>query len=184
MNEQMFAIVSLASIGALLSFLFWLYRDYCVDSFRQKLFALRDDLFDEAANGNIDFNSAAYGMLRSTINGQIRFAHRISLPHFIFISRALDKHLSEIETDSFTERFDRNLALLDEGQQKLLREYFLAMHLIIIRHLLLGSPLLLVTLVVPVTFMVAANRAIKQAFETFRPQLERLDSLALVEGET
>ena len=34
----------------------WLYQDYRTDAFRQKMFNLRDDLFDEARHGKIDFD--------------------------------------------------------------------------------------------------------------------------------
>src|SRR5690606_22651328 len=56
---------------------FWLYRDYRLDLFRQKLFALRDELFDVAAAGDVGFDSPAYGMLRSTINGTIQYGHQL-----------------------------------------------------------------------------------------------------------
>lgn len=39
------------------------------------MFALRGQLFDFAADGGISFDHPAYGLLRSTMNGFIRFAH-------------------------------------------------------------------------------------------------------------
>jgi len=58
---------------------FWLWPGVRVDSFRQNLFALRDDLFDYAASGQISFQHPAYRLLRQSMNGFIRYAHRIGV---------------------------------------------------------------------------------------------------------
>ena len=76
--------LSLVGLWALFQ---WLYRDYRVDLFRERLFALRDRLFEVAASGKIAFDDPAYGSLRSMLNGYIRFAHRVSFPLLIFASR-------------------------------------------------------------------------------------------------
>ncbi len=66
-----------------LSALFWFfdvaYRRFRVDLLRFHLFQIRDQLFAAAAEKKISFNHPAYGMVRQTINGMIRFAHEISL---------------------------------------------------------------------------------------------------------
>src|SRR5688572_24898474 len=75
------ALLSLTYLVGIWILLFWLYRDYRIDSFRQSMFRLRDRLFDEAALGRIDFAHPAYGSLRITMNGFIRSGHRSSLLH-------------------------------------------------------------------------------------------------------
>ena len=67
------ALTSTISLFGILYLLLWRYRAYRVDLFRHKMFKLRDELFDDAADGNIDFNSPAYQLLRTTMNGFIRF---------------------------------------------------------------------------------------------------------------
>src|SRR5437764_11543392 len=54
------------------------WRDYRLDAFRQRLFDLRSDLFDYAANDNIRFDSPLYGELRNNINSMIRFGHFVT----------------------------------------------------------------------------------------------------------
>lgn len=76
---------SVALLAALWYVVFWLYPDYQVDRYRQEMFALRDRLFDEALEGLVSFDHPAYGLLRGTINGFIRFAHRMSLPDVIIL---------------------------------------------------------------------------------------------------
>ena len=82
------ALSTTLSLLALWALFHWLYRDYRVDLFRQRMFTLRDQLFDIAASGRIAFDDPAYGKLRSMINGYIRFAHRINLPLLLFASRS------------------------------------------------------------------------------------------------
>ena len=78
MNE-LIVISSLISILFLLVLFLWLIPGYRVDLFRQQMFALRDELFDEARKGNISFSDPAYGMLRSSMNGFIQFGHRLNV---------------------------------------------------------------------------------------------------------
>ena len=40
---------------------------------------MRDEVFDYAASGKIDFNHPSYITLRNLMNGYIRYSHRISL---------------------------------------------------------------------------------------------------------
>jgi hypothetical protein len=49
-----------------------------VDVFRQRMFSVRDELFDYAESGNITFDHPAYQLLRNSMNGFIRYAHRLS----------------------------------------------------------------------------------------------------------
>jgi hypothetical protein len=52
---------------------------YRLDCFRQKMFQVRDELFDYAADGNIAFDDPAYILLRVQMNAMIRYGHQITL---------------------------------------------------------------------------------------------------------
>jgi hypothetical protein len=69
-------IVSLLGLIGLWIIWYYFWKPQRIDAFRQKLFALRSDLFDLAANGTVPFDHPAYTQLRLLINGMIRFAHR------------------------------------------------------------------------------------------------------------
>lgn len=73
------ALASLISLAIGCYLYFWRFRSYRIDRFRLEMFQLRDELFDEADDGLIDFDHPAYGMLRSMMNGYIRFAGRLNL---------------------------------------------------------------------------------------------------------
>lgn len=59
-------------------------RAYLVDQLRQELFAIRDDLFDFAADGGISFEDRTYRRLRQDLNSLIRFAHKVSMFRLLF----------------------------------------------------------------------------------------------------
>lgn len=55
-----------------------LVASFRLDEFRQRMFAVRDELFDYAAAGNIGFNDPAYRLLRQSMNGFIRYGHQLT----------------------------------------------------------------------------------------------------------
>src|SRR6266513_245936 len=72
-------LASVVSVLLLAVLYFWLYRDYRMDLFRHRLFRLRDELFDVARDGALSFDHPAYGLLRMTLNGFIRFGGRLGV---------------------------------------------------------------------------------------------------------
>lgn len=72
-------VVTTLGLCLLAVLVLFLWREHRVDAFRQRMFEIRDELFDFAAEGNISFDDPAYGSLRSLLNGYIRFAHKMSL---------------------------------------------------------------------------------------------------------
>ena len=69
------------AIWAFLVFVCW--EPYREDALRHQLFEIRDELFDYATRGEISFDSPAYGMMRTLLNGQIRHAHRARLLYLL-----------------------------------------------------------------------------------------------------
>jgi hypothetical protein len=78
MTDAQAVIVALSSGLSLLGlvvFFLWIYRDYRRDLLRARLFTIRAELFDGAVEKRLDFDHPAYGLLRSTLNGFLRFGH-------------------------------------------------------------------------------------------------------------
>src|SRR5438105_11888454 len=107
-HEAMTVIASLVSLLGLWTLLFWFYHDYAIDKVRQEMFALRDQFFDEAAAGLIPFDHPAYGLLRSTMNGFIRFAHKLTLPDLLVLG-VIDRFSSDRVSaeQAFSSRFGK-----------------------------------------------------------------------------
>ena len=77
------ALHLLLSLVAVWFLVFKFASDYRVDALRDKLFAVREKLFDYAAQGNVSFDDPAYAKLRMLINGLIRFSHRLTFTRFL-----------------------------------------------------------------------------------------------------
>ena len=73
-------VLQFSVVAACWAFLFLkMIPEMRLDSFRQNMFAIRDELFDFAADGNIAFDHPAYMMLRNQMNGFIRYAHHLTV---------------------------------------------------------------------------------------------------------
>jgi hypothetical protein len=123
-----FFIIALAGLGVVCCG----WRAYNRDAFRQRAFAIRDELFDFAANGSIAFNDPAYTLLRSRMNATIQYSHRLTfgeafLPllfmilrneasdpprHYVAWEKAVAKHPKETRDalNEFNNRFASLLA--------------------------------------------------------------------------
>lgn len=75
--------------------IFWAWRDYRLDAFREKLFALRAELFDFAARGKVSFDHPAYTILRGRMNAMIRLAHVLTMTRLIIVLALKDKTLPD-----------------------------------------------------------------------------------------
>lgn len=86
MTHEQIVKSALTIIGLL--FIFWFlygpWQRFIVDVIRQRLFEIRDCVFDEAANGKIAFDSQEYMEFRNILNGMIRMAERATVLRFVF----------------------------------------------------------------------------------------------------
>jgi hypothetical protein len=76
-------ILALLALSALLWLFYGPWQDFCTDCARQYIFKRRDDVFDLATQGKLDFNSDEYKIIRASFNRIIRFAHELTLFNFI-----------------------------------------------------------------------------------------------------
>lgn len=177
------AISTLTSILGIWILLFWLYRDLVTDSFRQEMFALRDELFDAAEDGVIDFAHPAYGLLRSTMNGFIRFTHRMTLLDVLLLSiggrnsDVLDKE------SSFSSRLGRELDTLDPTTSTVLKNFHSRMNVMVLKHVFRSSPVLVALIVPAVIGSLAVVLCLDQLLTLFRTPLDEIDSTAWHVGQ-
>jgi len=161
---------------------FWIFvfckmiPDWRLDSFRQNIFAVRDELFDYAADGNISFDHPAYILLRKQMNGFIRYGHQLTVFRGL-LTIAIHKILGTPERASWHDAWEKALNTIEDNsvRQKLERFHRKSMVLAIGR-LVSGSPLLLaLTSAFMVEFlfqgvrqslMQLAKNAAKKAFST------------------
>lgn len=127
-------------ISAIWYLYFWLYKECTVDCFRQDVFELRDKLFDEAQKGLIKFDHPAYCLLRRTMNGTIRYSHKVSILHMIFIAFLFKKREVEKQNFSFDKKFEVAISSENEKTRKKLLEYRKELQKITLLHLIRESP--------------------------------------------
>jgi hypothetical protein len=180
MNDSSTAYAALSSLFSLLGLcwlIFWLYRDYETDRFRQEMFCLRDSLFDAAHAGKIAFDHPAYGTTRRLMNGFIRKAHTMSLLHLVvFLILSRRRPIPKI-ANRFEGRWARDSKDLDPCMRDLIEGYRQRMHVLVFKHLVLSSPILLIaillTIVLPIVFWVAwrvwTARLLAHLADLFRP---------------
>jgi hypothetical protein len=126
------------SLVGLVWLYFWPYRDYRRDLFRARLFAIRAELFDGAADGKINFNNPAYGLLRSTLNGFLRFGHRFGTLRLIAMALIVDPDAFSPDYD-FDRRWRESTKALTDGQHEWLQRLREEMHRAFFAHLLMTS---------------------------------------------
>ncbi len=186
-NHLIGLLISTLSIVGTLFLILWIYKDYATDSFRQQMFAIRDALFDEAYNGLVDFNHPAYGLLRGTMNGYIRFGHKLRLLEALIFVLLVRKD-ADISTNklSFDKRWVKATSELNPSVVERLNGYRLQMQRTVLKHLILGSPIFLA--VFGFATMLVIPYLIKQKIaqfveETFKRPLMEIQNAAMAEGE-
>ena len=147
---------------------FWLYRDYRLDYFRQKLFGLRDELFDLADSGRVAFDSPAYGMLRLVINGTIQFGHQFGLLDLIAVVVFTQKHAVAGELGKrFDDKWEAACDELDADTKARLKTIRGRLHMYMAEQLVFTSSVLMFTLVafVALVLLVCVKRIVVDRVE-------------------
>jgi hypothetical protein len=175
-------IASWVSILFLVAFIFWSYRQFVLESFRQKLFALRDEMFDYAAEGNMDFSHPAYVVLRQTMNGMIRFGHRMNFP-FALSLMVVRQNAEPDAGTTFKCRLDTAKRSLPPAQQKAVDNFRVRMDFLMIEYLVQSSPIILLTIILPAAFLIEGKRRADQLVHLVRRPLDRIDAVAYATAE-
>ena len=116
---------------------FWLIPSYRLDLFRQEVFSVRDELFDYAKSGNIDFSHPAYRLLRQSFNGFIRYAHRLTF-YRVVLTMLIWKIMGREPELIWTKRWTDAVASLDEKTRADLMRFHERLTFLIVRRLVYG----------------------------------------------
>jgi len=185
------ALSTLVSVLGLWVLYAWFYRDYRRDVFRQHLFALRDELFDMAARGEIRFDHPAYRLLRAAINGFIRFGDRLTFATIMLIawSTRKDNLPQALGDEAFGPQFDKARETLAPEIQAKLDATLKRVHICVLNNILLTSPVFLVlmpilSIVIAVVILVSGLkdgiRVLRaDVYGKLRGSFSTLDSAAL-----
>ena len=145
---------------------FFEYRRYLVDSTRQRLFSIRDELFTAAAiDSKIDVENPLYGMTRNTLNGAIQYAHDLSATHFLITTTFYHKAVVDTpQMKEYQKRWEKAFSETEsESEKKLILKAHKDMHLAIFRHIVKGSLVLRILLPIAALILMAKKRHLEQA---------------------
>jgi hypothetical protein len=147
-----------------------------LDSFRQDMFEVRDQLFDYAADGNISFDHPAYVLQRRQLNGLIRHGHQLTVFRGL-MTIAIHKvsGVPAAPGDSWGDAWQKALNTIEDSSVRGAMEQFHRRGMtLVIGHLVTGSPLLWVMTLgylvefvfrgVRQTLMQSVKNAAKKAF--------------------
>lgn len=166
MLDPYFVVVALVS-SAFAYALFRLYRKTQVELLRQRLYEVRDSMFDEAVIlGKVSREDPAYQLMRNYVNSIIRFAHRFYIADFVVLLASKNRRSIGIDDTP-------SIATLLESSRD--RDYYLAIHrkvnTLVLLHMVKVSPLISLLLVgsaLGVIVAVIARYAIRHAFSGAR----------------
>jgi hypothetical protein len=122
---------SVIGLAVLWYFVFYLWRDYRLDSFREHLFSIRDRMFMYAAEGNIGFDHPAYTITRARANSLIRHAHQLTLTRFVVVMRTQPT----IYEKKAREQWERMIDDLPPDVQGKMREFRLCISVAALQHI-------------------------------------------------
>jgi hypothetical protein len=118
--EYMQVLVVLAALFSL----YWLYeveyKRYRLDKFRDNLFVIRGGLFDAAARGEIPLDHPAHLILRTNINGIIRFSHDLSFFRFLLMRSEMQSEAGKSRAAEYKQRMENSMASLTDSQRRLI----------------------------------------------------------------
>jgi hypothetical protein len=84
MISSYIVLKSALTLVAIWVFIFYFWRDYRIDSFREHVFSLRNRMFLYVAENSIGFDNPAYLILRNRMNVVLRYAHEFTMARFLF----------------------------------------------------------------------------------------------------
>ena len=171
-------IAEIVQLGLALS-AFWvllfLSKAYRVDALRDRLFAVRQKLFDYADSGEVEFSDPAYTKLRHLLNSLIRFAHHLTFTRFalgvVWVSRS-DPALS----DRPLEEWRRAVSRLPSESRERLEEIHAEALVLVVRHLITGSPIM-VGVGILFTLWLVVHGVTRFSLRLLAERLPGLDSL-------
>lgn len=152
---------------------FYLWRDYRLDSFRDHVFSIRDELFLYAAKQNIKFHDPAYTILRDRMNASLRYAHEFTMTRLLLVSG-----MHEPQKSPFLVKWEASVRELPEATQMKMREINVRYNEAMLQHVIYLSFLrYLVLRPVAVFNRLLVREAVESA--TIESSVERLESDAL-----
>lgn len=126
-----------------------LYKDALIDAQRIQLFKLRDELFDLARSGALEFNSPAHRYLRRAINGFIGEIQSFGLTWVLASRSRTREDLETLGYKDFKNHWNEAIKALDGDAKEAVRDIEHRLNLHMTAFLILRSPIITLLVLVP-----------------------------------
>lgn len=176
-SDAVTAISTLISLAGIWVLVMWLGRDYHAERCRQSLFKLRAELFELAADGKIAFDHPAYTQLRSTFNGLIRVAHRLSLFN-VGLFYLFNRGKFPLRMKPYFKKWEENTRGLNPEVKKILNEQLQEFNIISIKHLVFNSPMMMITVVPAVITWISFKLFMGKILDLLTGPIDSFDNAA------
>lgn len=195
MNTAKYAQILLFGLSAatLWYFFFWMHKNHSVEIFRQKMFDLRDRLFDDAMDGKIGFNHPAYRLLRNTMNGFLRHGHRVTLFELLLVGVLIPTPVYKAAGRvSFSEAWTAATKNAKKDEKEMLESYRQNMNDLIVTQALLSTPFFLIFYVIGMVMVrlpgsiydSCREKLFRHITAAMKGSLDRVESSAMACGST
>jgi hypothetical protein len=145
-------VQSILSLIVLILIIFAWWPEQRMDLFREQMFALRAELFDFAMEGHVAFDDPAYRLLRTLMNGLIRYAHNLT-PYRTTMLVLRFKYTSNLPANLWSASWEQALKNVEDKETRSKLEAFHSRAtMLVVSQLVLSPGLLLAT----VPFLVLA----------------------------
>jgi hypothetical protein len=138
-GAELTAAMSLIISGSLLLVLGCLYAGYRADNLRDQLFTVRDEMFLYALKQGI-LETPAHENLRLLMNSLIRYAHRVSLARLLLLELSRRVFKLKPSVPKLYVEWAKAVAALPDDQAERMREFHEKAMLLIMKHMISGSP--------------------------------------------
>lgn len=175
-------IITGLSLAGIYVIVFWLFRSYQIDAFRQEMFALRDEWFDYSHNGGIPFDHPVYGSMRTIMNGYIQFAPRLDFGTLGLVAVMTPEERTRL-ADFARGVMDASDTNLGDSERKAVSRFRQRMSRLVARHIFI-SPLGVVTVFPALIFVVVLRINIICARRLWAMWNRNIDLVAIAQRDT
>jgi predicted PurR-regulated permease PerM len=183
MEESIYWVLFWFALGFLFLQWKWLWLPYLLDSFRNRIFVLRDELFDFSLQGGSNFDSQEYRTLRDQMNSSLRFVQKLGVIELLMVWFFVPnfKELALKEGERLENIFQ---AIEDKKSKEFYEDIRFRYNREIVRYFVISSPILIFVFLA-VLCCLAIDYGMKQSLKAsinllskkIEPQIEYSDHL-------
>ena len=170
------AVNVVIGILAICCLLYGPYQTLITDLVRQRLFEIRDRIFDIAAKGELAFDAEAYTLSREWLNRILRYAHALTWPRILFMNWVVRDKIPAPYVPAFVIAIQN---IKDESVKKEITHQIQRSFYVIAALIWLRSPLLMIaTIFLPLLAIAifindSIRRALRKLWEMFKEEVLR-----------